>query len=475
MPRSFREQLEIFKQTLEGETLTRESPVFRSVIAWVKTFPGELSAEDREDLLNRIQQTFCLTADELTAVLIEDKIPKTPVVSNAPDPQVVEDELWALLPRGGFFERYAEYTRHSEAPLAYHVFCALLGVGAIIGRRVYFNMGYYRLYPALGVIILGPSGIKKTSAANIIVDMLTELEITKIYSEKLTPEQLVESMTDTAQGLVYAPEMAVMLGKQKYLEGIIPLLTRFLDCPDMWASETIGRGKTTLRNIAISTLMCSTPDWFISNTPQDTFGGGFIARHIMVVQYSSPRVEPLPSPGDPRSRSWLVNELARVHILEGEAFLSNDAKRAYVDWYSLHKQVQLTPEHELFRTYYERKPDHVKRVAMCLHLIDHDTLTICEKCFINAVRLLDWTEKFLPMLFREMFKTDRGLETEFILNAIAQNGGTIDHTALIRKAQYKYNAVQVKNIIASLKDARQVKEIHDKLAHVYILLERGHK
>jgi hypothetical protein len=386
------------------------------------------------------------------------------------DPWRDERDLDRLLPKTGFFRRYVDYTQRSEAPLAYHFFSALVGVAATINRRVWLEMGYYKVFPAMGVIILGPSGIKKTSSANIVVDLVQSLQVTNIYSEKLTPEALIEAMRgENATGLIYAPEMAVFLSKQKYMEGIVPLITRFMDCPDYWESGTIMRGKSALRNVAISSLMCSTVDWFISNTPEDMFGGGFIARNILVLQEHSPRVEPIPRPGDPSQREKLVHELAHIHTMAGEMYMSKECERRYNDWYGEQKEKNTHPEHEILATYYQRKPGHIQRIAMCLHLAEHQDLELCVSCFDRAVSILEWTEKFLPSMLRQMFKTQVGHDQEIILRTLRSVGGSIQHSKLVHKLQYRMNAAQIRGHISSLKEAGMVHEINGNLGHMYSL------
>ncbi len=466
---STREQLEIFKEFLKGKLLNVEHPLFDYAIKWVRNFPGGMSDRDKHELRSIICHTFDLTPESLLQSLNEDiEIDK----GGSYDPRQAEVDLRLLVPTGGFFDRYLTYTEHSEAPLAYHLFCALVGIGVTVNRRVWFNMGYYKLFPNLGVILLGPSGIKKTSAANIIIEMLTFLELSKIYSEKLTPEQLVEAMKEHAQGIIYAPEMAVFLGRQRYMEGIVPLITRFMDCPDVWSSETIGRGKTTLHDIAISSLMCSTADWFINNTDESVVGGGFIARNILVVQEDSPRTEDIPCPGDPKQRERLIYEISQVHEIQGEISFDPQGRSAYKEWYTFHKRATKNAEHEILATYYQRKPDHAKRIAICLHLVEHRDLSLCLSCFTRAVEILDWVEKFIPALLRQMFKTASGHNADIVLTAIRNAGGVIDHSELLRRVQHRLNGAELRPILGSLKDSNVIDEHIDKLEHVYYIKRR---
>lgn len=467
--RSATEQLETFKKLLEGKVFPRDSKIFGAVLEFTRKLDNDIPLEEKDELRLMILRSFQMSENELTSALVNYISPKVEIIPED-DPWRLENELDAMLPRSGFFRRYIEYTRNSEAPLAYHFFCALVAMGATLNRRVRFDMHYFKIYPPLGVLILGPSGIKKTSAADIAVNILTELALTKIYSEKLTPEALIDAMKggEQANGLVYAPEMAVFLSKQRYMEGIVPLLTRFMDCPDKWESGTIMRGNSQLRNVAISVLMCSTLDWFISNTPEDTFGGGFIARNILVVQNTCPRVQPRPRPGDPTERDRLIEMLAYFHAtFEGEMTRRRNAEKRYDEWYDEQKKLSQNLEHDLLATYYQRKPIHVQRIAMLLHIAEHCDLELCVDCFERACSILNWTEQFLPGMLRQMFKTSMGADQELVLRSIRAEGGSISHSRLIQKMQYRMNAQQVRGILSSLKEANDIVELNGNLGHIY--------
>jgi hypothetical protein len=467
--RSAQAQVLLFRKLLTDKQYDPESPILGAAVKWLKNCPVKLEDLEREDLCNLVCQQFQVSRDDFVKLLFDTPTEQVRQhVEGIFDAKQIEHELLAILPTSGFFYEYAQFTRNSEAPLSYHVFCSLLAVGATLNRRAYIDMGYFKLFPPLGVILLGPSGIKKTTSTDIVVGILQDLAITKIYSEKLTPEALVEGMRDTAQGLVYAPELAVFLGKQKYNEGMIPLLTRFMDCPDAWTSETISRGAKPLTNVAISVLMCSTPDWFVENTPQDTFGGGFIARMLLVMQSESPRVNALPKPGSTSGRKSLAGYLARLHTWDGQIRFPVDVESAYVGWYAEHKQKSKNPEYDLLSTYYQRKPLHALRIAMIFHIVDHGTSMLCMECFERAVKLLEWNERFLPDLLREMFRTADGVDQSFILNTLRMHGGMIEHSTLMRKVQYKMNAAKLRNILNSLKEAKQVEE-RTQPVHAYIV------
>lgn len=418
-------------------------------------------------------ESFDLTQEQLDAEITQVKPKQTNgEADETKQAEALEEELLNILPSSGLLRDYVDYTSHSEAPLAYHVFSALCAMGVVLNRRVWFDMEYYRVYPTLGVIILGPSGIKKTSAANIAVSILQELGFVKIYSEKLTPEALIEAMKgDNAVGLIYAPEMSVFLSKAQYNEGLVQLITRFMDCPNEWSSETISRKTSVIHNIAISSLMCSTLDWFVGSTPADSFGGGFIARNLLVVQTASARCEPIPSVGNPLIRERIGQHFADLHAVEGEIKFDKIGGACYDSWYrNEHQHAIKNPDHELLATYYNRKPDHLKRIAIILHMAQHRNFELCYECFQTAINLLGWTEQFLPKMLQQMFRSQVGESHDQVLRII-HNDQPIPHSNLVRKMAYKMNAAELKTILQSLKEARLIVEHVDNVKHFYTLME----
>jgi len=463
----------MFKLILKGKKYKRSEEAFTSVVGWLRNFPKSLKQTEREYVRLLVCESFDLTQEELDGYVVgESEATVRSTESDRREAIRLESELEGILPQSGLLRQYIDYTSRSEAPLAYHVFSFLCAVGSVLNRRIWFDMGYYRLYPTLGVIILGPSGIKKTSAANIAVDILQKLGLVKIYSEKLTPEALIDAMKgDNAVGLVYAPEMSVFLNKQQYNEGLVQLITRFMDCPDVWESGTIGRGKSVIRNIAISSIMCSTPDWFVSSTPSDSFGGGFVARNLLVVQTSSARCEPIPDPGDPRLRSAISDQLAALHALEGQIVFDANAWKTYDDWYrGVHQDEIKNPSHELLATYHNRKPDHLKRIAICLHMAEHQSFELCSSCFSMAIDLLDWTEQFLPTLLQHMFRSQAGEAHDLVLRAI-RSERPMTHSNLMRRMSHRMNAAELKTVLQSLKEAHVIIERVDNVRHYYEITE----
>jgi hypothetical protein len=456
-----------------------DHPAFAKALEFMRKLPEELTKYEVNETRTIICNAFQITDEELTNAVVEQtpiaKVDKneTESVFGLYDVQQKEDELRALLPPRGFIPDYLRYVEHTEPPLAYHVFSAILGCGAMLGGKVWISMGVYDLYPPLGVLLLGPSGIKKTSSANVIIDLINRTESIKVYTEMATPQALAEDMMEMSQGIIYAPELtATLLTKEKFMDGMVAFLTRLMDHPrPEYRKRTVKGGVIVINEPCPSLLACSTLDWLIEKTPEGTFGGGFMARQILVMQDDSPRCEPRPTILDDKLKPDLMMQLASLLQYKGVYKFNAQAEATYQAWYRESKVKWKHPEIELMSYTYQRRADNVQRIALILHLSHCDTGEICLACFERAYKLLEWTDQFTIPALKKVFKSGTGKDQEIVLRTLRALGGVVEHSALVRKLQYRMNAQQLKVIITSLIDARQVDERVDKLQHTYFLRE----
>jgi len=432
LKKSPEKQLQVFKRLLPSFNLSPTHRLRRYAQEFVDKFPGDLLPEERRELNRLIKKAF-----------------------NIPDALATEP-FGRLIPHHGWLRDYYEYTLQSEAPAVFHFMSALTVLGAALERRVYLDKGYYRVYPNLATVLIAPTGkCRKTSATNIALRLAREADI-NVLSERITPEALVQGLSgrETATGIVYAPELAVFIGKQKYMEGMIPLLTGLFDCPDRWSSRTIGRGELPLANVALSLLGASTLEWFVDALPHAAFTGGFMARILFIAQQETVREYAFPIPGAGESWERLREQLKDIMDLKGEVYISPRAKEWYESWYSTHLKTPAADEK--FAGYHSRKPDHLLRVAILLRIADTRALTLLPQDMTDALKMLDWLEKSLPEVFAAVTETPEGAMVRRILDQLQEAGGTMTHSMLLRKNTNRVSAKQFYELMNTLIDSGQV-------------------
>jgi len=441
-------------QTLPQDKATPE--LLDRVVGWINDLPENQRPPDIDDAL---RTAFALSTDQVEQIV-------------NPSGRVSKNSFEDLVPSSGWLSRYMEYTRNTEPPTAFHFFAAAVTIGAALGRNVKFVKGSYSVYPNLSVIIVAPSGkCRKTSACNVGIGFYRKIG-GLILADKTTPEALVEAFRDRAKavGLIYAPELAVFLGKQKYNEGMIPMLTALFDCPDEWASATIMRGEAKLSDVALSFLGASTIDWIQTAIPKDAFGGGFMSRLLFVVQESTPRSFPIPPPLDERLKKDLLSELIFISKMKGNYVLTNEGREWYEDWYRT-RNVGAGASRQ-YAGYFERKPDHILRLAMILAAARlGEDLMITKADLSRGNKILTWLEAWLPSTFDEFATTDQDDQARRLIRLLKNSGGQMKHSDLLRKS--RLSSWHFKNATRTLREGNQL--MWNGQTRTYVLTPIGWK
>ncbi len=169
------EQISKLLYHLKDKKYTRESKQYRAACDWLKVANRWKIPEDtRKELISSICLTFQVSQPELLGEL--NGAVKIPLPAPKPRP-LTSDEgiLRKVIPKDGWFEWYDKYTAETESPLSYHLFSSLAVLSAALGRRVFLDMGFWKVYPNLCLVLVGPTGrVAKTSAVNIAKDLIKE-------------------------------------------------------------------------------------------------------------------------------------------------------------------------------------------------------------------------------------------------------------------------------------------------------------
>lgn len=409
---------------------------YEQVLKYVQDIPPTLRTEE---MYGHVRRVYGMTQGELlTALRTGTAIP----------------DFDALSPQDGWLHDYLEYTRLTEPPTVFHYFVALTTIGATLARRVWYDRGYAHLFPNLCVVIVAPTGkCRKTSACNLGIKLLRNVRAAEILADKATPEALTTSFEgrENSTGLIYAPELAVFLGRQKYNDGMVPLLTALFDSPEVFRTKTVTRGELELKNVCLSFLGCSTMDWIQTAIPKDAFGGGFMSRLLFVVQSDTPRVFPDPPPPDKELVAKLQRRLLAIQKMHGQYKTTPAAKDWFDAWYRARKDTHT--DNKQFAGYYERKPDHLFRLAMCLAVTRSNEMVLTVDTMQEALGILDWLELHLPDTFEQMQRTEIGEEQERVLTLFKKNNGEMPWAVLVGRCNKWTNAQRLKGIVESLREA----------------------
>lgn len=276
-------------------------------------------------------------------------------------------------------------------------------------------MGYFRLYPGqLFVFLTGPPAVKKSTAIEIASRFLSEFKDISITSGKLSTQGLIDvlesqpilngSQLQHSDSITFikAGELANFIPKQSYIEEIIPFLTDAYDAREgEWVYRTRSTGETTIRNVLVTFLAGTTPDWLFNNIPESAWGGGFMSRVLMVHQPDCDRINPIPviSAKAKRLKVEIITEMFWLaNRLNGQFVWTTQARRWYDVWYRHFKGNQPRDLVNTMGHYLARKPVNLLKIAMIVAILQTRALVLTQKALETAEKLFIELEIFLPDL-----------------------------------------------------------------------------
>jgi hypothetical protein len=397
--------------------------------------------------------------DELTAHLAK------PVFTGVSD--YVDDfsDMMDEVELSGVIRDYVEYTRGMEAPTPYHFGTILAVLAATLRRQVYIDQGYYEIWPATQVMLIGPSGkVKKSTAAsygvNLAMEVAAESGVINLLPDEGSGEALKTELAHLtkkkgeATGLLYVSELGTFLGKQDYNVNLVQTLTDLFDSRNRKRRRTHAQGNQKLDNIAVSFLGCSNEDWLADAIPPSAFGGGFFGRMLVFYQHDTDRCFARPRrPADPSARERIKDFLAAAQFVKGMAVLTPAADRWFDERY---RQVKKEwPEDERLVPFWERIPDHILRLGMLLSISDdpqqRDEISVSDRHLLQADGVIRWILRYLPKVYSYLGGTAFGEDQRRIYNAIKRKGGMIEEAELARKMSRRMSRRRLEDHLDTMK------------------------
>lgn len=461
------QQALIVIRALEGNHYDKDSPIFKKAIEWIDRWPSTVGEELKRRLIKAVREAFNVTEADIYACL--SGVDRAVVLERA-QPTGGEDRLRALLPKEGWFKWYDDYTRLTESPLSYHVFCSLVVLGAALGRRVWLDMGFFKVYPNCAVILVGPPArVKKTSATDIARELVEKCGLCPIMADKVTPEALATALKTSGHHVIHAPELAVFFGKQKYNEGLITLMLRILDSPNQLIISTQSRGDEIVEGLAVSLLGATTPSLLASSTPDQVSSSGFLSRILLVVENDTERCFPIPARGIGEAK--ILSTINRLKDFSGCMTFTPEADIWHQAWYRKLWKSLRTMTDETTAEIKGRTHTHMLRTAMLVHLVQCDNFRICESCLSIAANLIQHLDNLTPQMIKSMRQVAISQDADFVYDMLIKLGGASDHSNLLRRVATKMNATQFKQHIRTLEESGRVKVSKKGLGSYYVATE----
>lgn len=354
-------------------------------------------------------------------------------------------ELVECLPKDSWFQKWMECWPLAESPRSYILFSGMAMLGAAIGRRSYFDLDVHRVFPLMNLLLIGPSGIGKSTALRDIalkslIQNLPEADRPQVSIGKSTKEAMHEDLMANPHTIILASELSNLFSKEKYNEGMIPYITDLLDLEPV-RIRTKGGGPLKSQNTIDEPECCilggSTKAWLQDMLPNNAGEGGFLPRFFIVKEdYKYQRIADPRRHMSDRQRAELGKARERVFYefsrLVGETeglldFFDYDASDEYSLWYQTFR-----PESGALAPFAARAGAHVLRIAL-LSAISCRRGFIIQEDVRAGIQLYEYASRKLQEVVIPMSSQGR------LLNKVLECVGAEQLTIIqIRRAMRNY-------------------------------------
>lgn len=318
-----------------------------------------------------------------------------------------------------FIENYLKYVEKTEQHHTYTLFSCLTCLSAIVGRKVWLDLGAFQIWPNLYTVLVGPPAARKSSSIFLMADVLRLIRDNSddipIASEAITKEKLVIDVEEQERRIpnvppqykmhdTYAPmtilasELSQFLGTASL--NMVDFLTDVYDRPD-YDSRTKNKGDVFITGPYITLIAGTTPSWITTYLKEDIITGGFSRRCLFILEDGPPKRIAFPEL-DKEARQACIDYGKKLKKVFGPMELAPEAKEFYGAWYEKYH----IPEDETISGYYGSKHVQMLKIAQLISLSESTELKFEKRHMEFALGILDLIEQKLPDVFKSVGRND---------------------------------------------------------------------
>ena len=381
-------------------------------------------------------------------------------------------DMFRTLDVRGFIKDYVIHTQQMRAPTSYHFATALTLLGASLRRRVHIDHGYFKIWPAVQSILIGPPGIGKSTATEYgIMNLARRLKppMFNLLADSGSGVGMFQDLKvicngeggNTGQGdttaMLYLSEMARFMGGQDYNSDLVSTLTDLFDSKDWSRRSTRTYGAEELHDIAVSALFCTNEEWLAKGLDKEVFGGGFFSRVLVFYETEGREDADGIARPDAARGAAIMAQLGSLRHMLGVATLTHDADAYYANLTKRYRKT--SPGDHRLHAVWLRMPPHVLRVAMLLAVSEGLVSQTSDsrppppieiRHIRDAETIVKWTVSKLPMVYNLVGKTFWGQIQAEIYNIVEARGGWISHIELSAQMAYKISPRQLNEHLNAL-------------------------
>jgi len=353
--------------------------------------------------------------------------------------------------KGSWISNYLAFTSETEFPISYHMWVACAVLGAVTERRLWLPWHPYTIVPNLYVMLVGPSAIGKSSAADIGITLLRSMRNRiSILRDRITPEALIVAIKEcetpvvgigkksiqlASPLLVYASELSTLISETRFLRDIVTIITGLYSTP--FFEYTLKSESIEIINPFLSFIGCSTPVWLQRALSKETLEGGFAGRMCFVWADKPAKLisRPVVDPTLYVLQENLVMDLEHIKTLRGPMTTTKEFDADWDHWYHEYMGQVFDPEPEEAGMHGRRRATLLK-LCMILSIAENDDLIITDSHLRLALQFTKILDDSYPLVMNCMGGGETSKAATYVLGHI-EAAGRIKRAELLRKVAWR--------------------------------------
>lgn len=396
---------------------------------------------------------------------------------------------------------YLHMMDNTETPAIFHVWSLISAASACLTRRCWFNLGPIKITPNQYIMLVGPSGARKSASISFLRGLLKDLEglrfgpnntagrsqglIAAMQGKRTQAAEADDAVAEVMESLGASLNIGMLTEDEEGALGSVHMLNRhalyiaeselvsflgvksneFTDfLGDMWDRSgmdyyiyQLKRETTKVDLPCLNMIGGITPSHITSYLPATAIGQGFTSRVIMV--YSDPGKQVAwPDPLDEAK----VNGFRKLfrHIFEtfeGAFEYEPGVKELVIKLYNYKIKI----DDIRFLHYSQRRQTHMLKVAMALAAL-RLSRTVSENDIQDAHDLMVLTEKRMPECLGEYGMSPLALAMSRISEKLKNSDEPLTLHRLLIAIGSDVRRLEATRALNELTDLNQVIEVHLK-------------
>lgn len=398
---------------------------------------------------------------------------------------------------------YLQYVKNTESPPLFHIWSALCGIAATLGRRCALERADGPLFANMFVILCGPAATRKSTALKYTKKLLegytsvrfapndtggqrqgliqalngrpfddekgdeinekakrivTAAMADSEFSMKRLTEEALNDLGNTDLDLrdphslfIVAYELNSILGENN--TQMLTFLQQMYDGDDY--TYRLRNSEAVIKDTILNAIGCATPTQISLSIPAAAIGQGFMSRIIFVYE---DKIMKIPEASlDTTCQDFISSTYSRVcNDLNGSFKFTPAARSAINDLYM--RGVNLNDPR--FAAYCDRRGTaHIYKVAMCLAAA-RVSLEITINDVLLADQLLSLTEERMTDALGEYGMNKLSAAKQKLIEHIRGSADAIPYNALFGQVANDMSAMDFRNVIQELGAAMKIKLVN---------------